>query len=67
MKKNVINEELAHKAMQEIAELERASGLKVRSGVRSGATEGATATTPRCKPWLCPQPLYGVVLIDDLF
>jgi len=48
-----VSEELAQKAAQALDEVEMGV-LGKKTGVKAGAG------TPGCKPWLCPQPLYGV-------
>ena len=40
------------------AELDRGEAVEEGSG------EDAEAAEDTCKPWLCPQPLYGVPLPD---
>ncbi len=36
---------------------------RVRTDVRAGAEDGGGF---KCKPWLCPVPMYGVPLPADL-
>ena len=60
MKPFTFNKDEAEKSQKKVNALEDAINTRVRTGVRAGADDGGS----RCKPWLCAQPLYGVVLLD---
>ncbi len=61
MKKIKISEKAVGRAVQAMDEVETAvlgrTVPRIRTDVRAGAE-----STLKCKPWMCPMPLYGVPL-----
>ncbi|MEX1367257.1 MAG: hypothetical protein AB1Z98_29290 [Nannocystaceae bacterium] len=60
MKKVSVSKQAVERAIAALDEVETGVLGSTTGRVRTDVKAGVGADTDKCKPWMCPRPLYGV-------